>query len=597
MTNKMDYKKLGLKIGLELHQQLNTKKLFCDCSTQMKEKNLIFEIKRKLRPVVGEIGEIDRAALFEFFRDREFVYHGYENEACLVDTDDEPPHDINKEALDIAISIALELGLNIPDELHVMRKNVLDGSAITSFQRTLLIGWGSERFDGVRIKSLNLEEDAAKPENKEKTVYSLSRLGIPLIEVGTYPDIKTPEHCREVAENLGLLFRSFNVKRGIGTIRQDVNISIKGGARIEIKGWQNLKTITKLIENEVSRQVNLLKIKDELKNMKIKEKDFEKAIEVTDVFGFNSFALKLPKFANFISTEICPGKTFYNELIEYGKVYGSSIISNIDCKDSLKNKFEVLREKLKAGEDDLMIVCHGNEPKKAVDAIFERAKYCLTGIPEETRKPNQDCTTSYARPLPGSARMYPETDHPPIRITRSYLNKIKKSLPKTLIEKKRELEKIISKEVANQIIKSKYYHLFEKIVEKNNIGKEKNLVLFVASVFTSTLKDLKRRGVPVEKISENDFMKIFEAVRKNLIPRQSVPNVLTEISKGGNINGVIKKFKALDKDELKKIIFDVVKKNGDRKISVLMGMIMSRVRGKADGEFVMKELKKMMKNA
>ena len=280
----MDYQKLGLKIGLELHQQLNTKKLFCNCSSNMNEKNLIFSIKRRLRPVVGEMGDVDRAALFEFFRNRSFIYYGYENECCLVDMDDEPPHEINSDALDMAVGVSLILGLDVPDELHVMRKTVLDGSAITSFQRTLLVGYGCGKFNGVRIKSLCLEEDAAKPVKQEgnEITYSLSRLGIPLIEIATEPDIKTPEQCREVAENLGLLLRSFNVKRGIGTIRQDVNISIKNGARVEIKGWQDLKTLHKLIENEVLRQVNLLKIRDELK--KFKEKDFGDVVDVSEVF-------------------------------------------------------------------------------------------------------------------------------------------------------------------------------------------------------------------------------------------------------------------------------------------------------------------------
>jgi len=195
-----------IKIGLEIHQQLNTNKLFCSCSSEMNEKNLIYEVRRRLRPVVSELGEFDRAAIFEFFRNREFVYRGYENECCLVDLDEEPPHEINRDALKIALEMAYNLGLYIPDELHIMRKLVLDGSAITSFQRTVLIGIGSSDFEKVKIKSLCLEEDAAKLEKEEKNLvyYSLSRLGIPLIEISTDPIISNPEESKEIAKRIGV---------------------------------------------------------------------------------------------------------------------------------------------------------------------------------------------------------------------------------------------------------------------------------------------------------------------------------------------------------------------------------------------------------
>ncbi|MEM7826765.1 MAG: Glu-tRNA(Gln) amidotransferase subunit GatE [Candidatus Aenigmatarchaeota archaeon] len=573
----MDYEKIGLKIGLEVHQQLNTKKLFCNCSTQMLEQNLKYEIRRRLRPVVSELGKVDRAALFEFFRNREFIYHGYENEACLVDLDEEPPHEINKEALDIAIAIALNLGLNIPDELYIMRKLVLDGSAITSFQRTILIGYGPADFNGVRIKSLCLEEDAAKIEsqNKNTTTYSLSRLGVPLIEVGTEPDIRSPEQAKMIAEDLGLLFRSFNVKRGIGTIRQDVNISIEKGARVEIKGWQDLRALPKLIENEVLRQINLLNIRDKIKSIAIKE-----PVNVSKLFGKNAFALRLPEFMKYASMELCKGRSFKTELLEYGTFYDSEITSN----NSEINKL------IKPDKDEMVVVALGADAEKAINAIFQRARYCLIGIPEETRKPNQDATTSYARPLPGSARMYPETDLLPLRIS-----KVMPKMPETMLSKRKKLEKILSKDIANQIIKSRYYPLFEKIVNRKE--KDSKFVSCIGAMFTSVVKDLKRRGIEIENISDNDYIKISEAIEKNRISKRTIPNILTEVSKGKDVNSVIKKFELVGEEELKKIIKDVVKKNRDKDISALMGIIMNKIGGRADGELVIKELKKMMKDA
>ncbi|MEK6835316.1 MAG: Glu-tRNA(Gln) amidotransferase subunit GatE, partial [Nanoarchaeota archaeon] len=263
-----DYQDLNLKIGLEIHQQLSSKKLFCNCSTKFKEEKFETEFKRRLRAVAGEQGYVDVAAAFEESKNREFTYHGYKDEYCLVECDEEPPHEINQDALVTALSVAKLLKLKIPDEIIVMRKIITDGSACSSFQRTMLIGYESkdsfiETSQGkVRITSLCLEEDACKIEkvHENKVYYSLSRLGIPLIEIRTEPDIKTPEQAKEAAEELGLMLRSFsNILRGIGTIRQDVNLSIKNGARVEIKGFQELRTMPKIIDYEISRQVNVVK--------------------------------------------------------------------------------------------------------------------------------------------------------------------------------------------------------------------------------------------------------------------------------------------------------------------------------------------------
>ena len=265
---KINYKNLGLKIGLEIHQELSGTKLFCSCSTDLKEENKIIEIMRKIKPSIGETGEIDIASLYEEKKKKEFIYYGYENECCLIDIDDQPPNEINHNALKTALEAAMLLKLQIPNILCAMRKVITDGSAISGFQRSILIGIGTEESyiltskGKVRIKDLYLEEDAAKIIKKEenKTFFSLSRTGIPLLEIGTQPDIKTPEQAKETAEQIGMILRSFtNIRRGIGTIRQDVNLSIKSGARIEIKGFQDLRTMPKVIENEIQRQLDLIK--------------------------------------------------------------------------------------------------------------------------------------------------------------------------------------------------------------------------------------------------------------------------------------------------------------------------------------------------
>lgn len=590
----MDYKKIGLKVGLEIHQQLDTKKLFCDCSSSMKEKNVIYEVKRKLRPVVGELGELDRAALFEFFRNRTFIYRGYENETCLVELDEEPPHQINSEALEIALKIALVLGLRVPDELWVMRKLVLDGSAVTSFQRTLLVGIGPVEFEGVRIKSLCLEEDAAKLKDRKgnEVVYSLSRMGIPLIEISTEPDITSPEQCKEFAETLGLLLRSFKVKRGIGSIRQDVNISISGGARIEIKGWQDLWSIDKLIRNEVNRQLNLLKIKEELNRIKAK---VEKPIEVKELLNTNvkTFALLLRGFKKVWKRKIYGDeykKSLRDEIFEYAFAYNSFAFD--EESDGMEEDFKILKKRLNAKSEDIIILIYGGEAERAANSVYERACFCLKGIPEETRKPRGDATTSYSRPLPGAARMYPETDHPPIKIEKKLLKKLKTDVPETLIEKKRKLEKLISHELASQIIRSRYFGLFERIVGKS---KDVEFIKAVAFTLTSTIKDLRRSGLDIGKVSETDFLQIFNALKNNKISKKAIPEILKLIIEGHETKNAIKKFEKLSKGELRKILKNVIEENRGKPFSAIMGIAMSKIKGRADGKEVMEELKRMLK--
>ncbi|MCK5022924.1 MAG: Glu-tRNA(Gln) amidotransferase subunit GatE, partial [Candidatus Aenigmarchaeota archaeon] len=272
-----DYEKIGLKCGIEIHQQLDTEnKLFCMCASRLSQTEPDSEIVRKLRVVAGETGEIDVAALSEFLKDREFIYRTYPDETCLVETDGEPPHNINRDALGITLTISQLLNCTVPEEIHVMRKTVLDGSNTSGFQRTAIIGIDGElktSLGNVGITNVCVEEESAQIIKREgnQVIYGLDRLGIPLVEIGTAADIHDPQQAKEVAQKLGMIVRSTeNVKRGLGTIRQDVNVSIKGGERVEIKGTQDLKMIPKYIENEIERQKNLLKIRDELKKMKFK---------------------------------------------------------------------------------------------------------------------------------------------------------------------------------------------------------------------------------------------------------------------------------------------------------------------------------------
>ncbi len=259
----VNYKSLRLKAGHELHVQLDTKrKLFCNCSTQMKEKLPIMTVTRKLHAVASELGQIDVAAQFEFLRDRTFHYKVFNNESCLVELDDEPPHELNKEALEIALQVALMFNCEIPDELHVMRKIVIDGSAISSYQRTVIVGTNghiSYKGNKISITQISLEEDASAiaGEQNGNVTYRLNRLGVPLVEIDTgILEGFSPDQIQEIAYLIGITARSTGkTKVGIGSIRQDVNVSIRNGPRIEVKGVQELGLLSKVVQLEVQRQM------------------------------------------------------------------------------------------------------------------------------------------------------------------------------------------------------------------------------------------------------------------------------------------------------------------------------------------------------
>ena len=431
----IDYEKLGLKMGLEVHQQLNTKeKLFCPCDCNLTDKEPEFKVLRNLRPTQSELGKIDRAAFEEARRKLNFIYDAYAHETCLVEADEEPPHPLNREALEVSLIIATLLNMHVVDEFHVMRKQVIDGSNTGGFQRTGLVateGSLETKYGNVQIDVLCLEEDAARRigHEKGKVNFRLDRLGIPLVEITTAPSITHPEQVKEVAYHIGQVLRSTKVKRGLGTIRQDLNISIKEGARVELKGVQDLDLMSTMVENEVTRQINLLKIKDELNNRngsvddelydiapllkETKSKIIAKAESV--------FAIKLNGFKGLIGMEIQPGRRFGTELAGYAKKMGVSGLFHTDelpAYGITEGEVNALNEFLGLGDEDAFILI-ADENEKVINALQEvqrRAKIALQAVPEETRKALPDGNSDYLRPLPTASRMYVETDIPAISV-------------------------------------------------------------------------------------------------------------------------------------------------------------------------------------
>jgi glutamyl-tRNA(Gln) amidotransferase subunit E len=476
--DKFNYKELGLMMGLEIHQQLDSKtKLFCRCPNSLTDKKPERKIFRRLRPTQSELGEIDRAAYEESQRNLQFVYEAYDHHTCLVEADEEPPSPLNQEAVDISIILASLMNMKVVDEFHTMRKQVIDGSNTSGFQRTGILatdGYVETEYGDVTIETLGLEEDAARRIGEEdgKIVFRLDRLGIPLAEITTSPDMHHPLQVKAVAYQLGQILRSTSVKRGLGTIRQDLNISIKEGSRIEVKGVQDLDLMPTIVENEVQRQLNLIDISKQLQERGacVEEEiiDVTKYLENTEskviqnsLAKENSciLAIKLRKFSGLIGREIQPGKRLGTEFSEHGKKMGVSGLFHTDelpAYGIVQEEVDTLRDILELDEDDAFILV-AEEKTKAHNALLEiikRAKQSLEGVPEETRRAQDDGNTQYLRPLPTASRMYVETDIPTEIIEKERVKKIASNLPELPVVKKERIEKEykLSEDLAKQLV-------------------------------------------------------------------------------------------------------------------------------------------------
>jgi len=622
-----DYKKLGLRVGFEIHQELDTHKLFCNCPSRLREEEPPLKVKRKMRPTQSEMGEVDRAALAEALKGRSFLYQVYPESICLVELDDEPPHPINEEALDIALETSALLKARPVDEAHAMRKIVIDGSNTCGFQRTVLVATdGKVEINGERfcIPTICLEEDAARKmgESLEHVDYRLDRLGIPLVEIATGPDFSDPHTPAKAALYIGQLLRATGkVKRGIGTIRQDINISIAGGARQEIKGVQELALISTIIELEVQRQLALLDISKELKRRGARAVE-GRVIDVTDVFsntnssvirkalraGERVLAVKLPKFGGVIGKELQPKRRFGTELADHARLYGK--VGGIFHTDELPGYgiSDVETKRLKsttgAAKDDAIVFVAGDKEKAeaALKAVVDRVNQALNGVPEETRRALPDGTTEYSRPLPGAARMYPETDIEPVVISPERILKIKKKLPESPEEKvdRYAKEYRLSRDLAGKIASSPQVNLFEEVVRTYRVDP-----VLVAVILEETVKSLRREDVPTDNLQDHHMKQIFELVSKGVISKEGIPAILMDLAKSPTLSAQSAAeslgLTRLSHEEVEKIVesviksnFDVIKKHRERAFKLLMGHAMKEVRGRADGKLVSQTLKRLI---
>jgi glutamyl-tRNA(Gln) amidotransferase subunit E len=628
---EIDYDKLGLKVGLEIHQQLDTSaKLFCKCKPELFKEEPEITFLRKLRPTQSELGQIDPAAYFEFQKGVKILYEANKATSCLVEMDEEPPHPLNMEAVEIALTVALMIKAKPVDEIHVMRKTVIDGSNTTGFQRTCVValnGVVRVREKTVPIEHVSLEEDAARKMGEEEgniIRYRIDRLGIPLIEVATAPVINSPKEAGEIALAIGTILRATGrVKRGLGTIRQDINISIPNGALIEIKGLQELELLSLVAEYEVQRQLNLIKISEEIKERGVKGEEIkEEFFDVTAVFKQTKckvirkaldkkqqvLALKLPKFKGFLKRELTPNLCLGTEMADrarfWGRVGGIFHTDELPAYGITKEEIEELEKAVGAGERDAVVFVADNPEnvRDALKAVVERAREAIKGVPDETRAANPDGTTRYMRPRPGAARMYPETDIPPTKITRDYIKEVSSRLPELPEQKLERLMKDygLNQKLAKQILDFEYSELFEVVVKESGVSSTT-----VAVFLTETLKTLKRDGVQIEKVSENKIREIFRSISSGELTKEALPEIFSWLSKHEDksiqeaINGL--GLKIISKEELEKIIDAIIEANkglveerGAKAFGILIGMVMKEVRGKASTTLVSELLKKKL---
>ncbi|MGA9296128.1 MAG: Glu-tRNA(Gln) amidotransferase subunit GatE [Nitrososphaeraceae archaeon] len=625
----LDPEAINLKVGFEIHQQLATKnKLFCNCNYE-DVKNYQMSFMRKLRPTQSELGTFDPAAIFEFKKVRNIKYHASYNSSCLVEADEEPPHEINKEALKTALIMCLTLQSKIVDEVHPMRKIVIDGSNTGGFQRTALIGTGgilNVDTKKVGVQSICIEEDAAKLISDDAMTrnYGLDRLGVPLIEIALEPVGGKPSEIVNIAHILGRLLRATRrVTRGLGSIRQDINISIMNGSVVEVKGVQRLEQLSKVIEYEMMRQHALFLIAQRLRRDRSPE-EIEvggKIEEVTDIFRRSSSkvlkelliandcsfkAVRVSGFAGILGFEPYPGIRVGKELGELVRFYG---LGGIFHSDELPNyginkaEIDAVVKKLDiASEGDAFIILGGPKEKleSAVQALIRRLNDVLDGVPAETRAATLDGKTVYSRPRPGAARMYPETDVPPIPIHGHTLELLSSMVPQSwddtinMIAKKYDL----NQKLAEQVFDSSYYDLFEKLM-----GLIKKIPpTFIVSKLTEDMVNLERQGLDTASLTDEIIIDTFRKLEEGVISKESVILIFEKIMKKEveNVGQAIEVLgiSSLTTQQLEEIISKVLEDNMSTitekqmgALGMLMGRSMAVLRGKVDGQRVNEVLK------
>jgi glutamyl-tRNA(Gln) amidotransferase subunit E len=628
----------GLKVGLEIHQQLSTGKLFCRCPSDLEEQ-VAGTFVRRLRATKSELGEIDQAALAETQKKLLFHYEMTPSTSCLVDADEEPPHPMNEAALDVALTMAALSSMEAVDEVHVMRKIVVDGSNTTGFQRTALVAGGGAlpMPDGSKLalQSLCIEEDSAREmdETDGNVVYRLDRLGIPLVEIATAPDIKTPQEAKEVAARIGALLRATGrVKRGQGTIRQDLNVSVDGGARVELKGVQELRVLPQVIEEEARRQRRLNKAAEALKaagveaaRLRLDPHDLtalfasttSKLVRKALDAGGAVWGIRLEGFAGTLGSKMTGDpdvRVLGPELSQRARVMGlggtiHSEEGDLTAKYGMSaDEVKAAGERLQVTPRDAFLLAAGPKDRleRAFKSIAERARLATRGTVSEVRAVNiadtERYTSQFLRPMPGAARMYPETDIPPIVLTHQRLDRVRKSLPPLPENRMAALIRRtgIAPALAEQLAQTDNLERFEEIAldETNDSAPDAGQAIAVNSAMARLLLTEVAADDREDKLdwakARAATVEIRNALRAGQIAKEAVPRAYAAMVREGlPAAAALKASAGSSLEDARRTIRTLVegkealvREKGEAAQGPLMGMAMKELRGRVDGKIV-----------
>ena len=620
-----DYAAIGLKCGLEIHQQLLTRrKLFCHCPAGYYSSDYDAVILRHMRPTLSELGEYDGTALMEKKTKKNIYYRIQQDTVCTYDMDDTPPFFIDSEALDTAIEIALLLKLNMVDELHIARKQYLDGSIPTGFQRTTIVGVEGEiPYKGrkIRIAQLGLEEDSCREVSDvgHDRVYLTDRLGTPLVEPVTYPDMRTPQETAEVAEILRRLTRSTGkVRTGYGAGRQDVNVSVAGGTRIEIKGVPRISAIPRLVYNEAMRQCALLGIRDMLEERGITPETFQHhSHDVTGAVARTQFVpiqaalnrgervrcVVLKGFAGILKETTQTDTIFAKEFAARVRVIAcltsapNLIHSDAASEFLTGGVWQRLRKKTKARPDDALVIVWGSEEdvRCACAEITIRAHEATEGVPSDTRQALKNGTNGFERVLPGAERMYPDTDLPPLAIAEDRLENIRAWLPEPVWDREtRYREMGVPDELVETLSISPRADLFDRIVKDLKVDP-----VFAAVLLVQTLKAFGREGLDTDRLDDTELWAVLEAHASGRLAREGVAGTIRRLFEEDDLEAILAGHGPADPSaaEVDECVADALRaaerasfKTADARRRHLMGTVMARLRGRVAGRVLAEKI-------
>ncbi len=622
MTDK-DYETVGFKSGLEIHQQLyTTKKLFCRCPAGHYSDKYDAEILRHMRPTLSELGEYDGTALMEFKTKKDILYRINRETVCTYEMDDTPPFLINQEALEIALECGLLFDCAMVDELHIARKQYLDGSIPTGFQRTAIFALDGKipyKNRTIDIIQMSIEEDSCREvsDNGHTRVYNSDRLGMPLIETVTGPNMRTPIEVAEVAQILANVVRSTGkMRRGVGAAREDVNVSVEGGTRIEIKGVPKIGRIPHLTYNEAMRQWNLLRLREELHKRGITKDTFQAvAHDISRIVkkshympirnaidqGLQIGCVVLKGFTGLLHWQTQTDTYFSKEISDRVRVIACltnipNIIHSDSKGDTLTSaEWQNIKKVVGASDDDTMVLVWGNQMdvETAKKEIIIRAKEATIGVPSETRQALRDGTNGFERILPGADRMYPDTDLPPTRIKDERLDKIRIDLPEKYWDRQAWYKELgIPADTITDLSISKFAKLFKMVVTEWKINPTLASVALIQ--FPKRLKKMK---FDISLLSIEAMKEIFMAYKDGLLTRDGIFIAMQKsINKGKFYPELLPKpilLKELDEiiEETKKELNGIKLHNNESKNEVLIGLVMNKVRMNVDGKVVKEKTK------